>query len=215
MTGVLGKTGLLLAVLALVAPVAGAQDTIGIYIEDDDGLDRAGVTKVGEPFDVVVVVNASKSGGAIEFVMTELMHLFPGVFKFSTKKVNDTPLDLGNNQQGEYLIAYGGCVDAGSFEVVRLQYYDVDGSIDDNVVLGLSGLGPESDYPSTFDGQMGYISCQDEGVILVGEPWEHDDVIDPTRIEGVVNTDGIVVLNPVGLGVTNEEASVSTLKTRF
>jgi hypothetical protein len=199
---------------AVVSPVA-AQNTIAIYADFGDGLDPAGVTKVGEPFDVVVIAETDLGIAGIEFVMTELMHLHSGVFKVATRKFNDTPLDLGDNQQGEYLMALGGCSDPGTNEMVRVRYYDVDGSLGDNVVLSLSGFGPENSRPSTFHGHMGYVDCDTRGFVLTPKPWEYDNGVDPSLIDGVENTDGVVVLNPAGIGVPTGKASVSGLKSRF
>lgn len=199
----------------LVAMPAAAQDYIGVRADFGGGLEPVGVTKTGEPFDVVVVMHPSHDSAAAEFVITELMNLFPGVFKFQTTRINNTPLDLGNNQQGEYIIAYGVCVESSRYEAVRIRYFDVDGSIGRNVVLEVGGLGPDASFPSTFGGEPGYVDCADAKHTLRGLPWEADTGIDPMLIEGVTSTDGIMVLNPDGISVDAEATSVGALKTRF
>lgn len=211
-------TGLLLVLsVAVLAGAASAQDTIGIYADfgEGGGLESAGITKPGTPFDIVVVADPSEDHGAMEFVMTELMHLYGGVFKYSTHKINDTTLDLGDNQAGEYLMAYG-CTPAGEQEMVRIRYYDLNGEIGENVVLQLSGFGPDASKPSSFDGGMGYASCAMGKVELTAVPWDVASTqMDPARIPGIASTDGIVVLNPAGLSVPNDGSSMGLLKSRY
>ena len=63
--------------------------------------------------------------------------------------------------------------------------------------------------------QPGYISCNAAQDVwaLAPEPWD-DDSIDPTQIEGVTTTDGLLVLNP-SQTVPNEDDTFSALKTRY
>lgn len=206
---------LILAAGSLLAGSAQAQDTIGIYADFGEGLAPSVITKPGTPFDVVIVTTTDKPSCASEFVMTELIHLYAGVFKLQTDKINNTPLDLGDNQMGEYLLAYMGCVEEGAQEVIRIRYYDVDGELGNNVVLQLRGLQPGDTMPSTFDGQMGYVSDDEDARVLTGEPWDMASGLDPTLIPGVESTNGMMVLNPAGISVAGEFSSVSTLKSRF
>lgn len=211
-------TGVLAVIVAgaLVGTPVLAQDTIGIYADFGEGLESAGITKPGTPFEIVVVASPSQDHAAMEFVMTELMHLYAGVFKYTTSKINDTSLDLGDNQVGEYLMAYG-CMPAGESEMVRVRYYDVTGEIGENVVLALSGFGPDASKASSFDGGIGYAGCVGnlELYDLVAEPWDAASEFDPSRIPGVESTDGILVLNPAGLSVPVADASVGTIKSRY
>jgi hypothetical protein len=203
--------------LALVAGLlvpAQAQDTIAIYIDDPvNGLSRYGDTVQGQPFDIVVVTETSQSSCASEFIVTELLVVTPGVFKLSTNKINNTQLDLGDNSVGEYLIAYAGCVASGPQEIVRVQYGDFGGVVGADVVLSIRGFQPGDSQPSSFGGQMGYITPTDDGIVLAPAPWTDGDVIDPTKDPNVDSADGVCVLNAVAL--PNETESVSSLKARF
>ena len=205
------------AVIACVITPAQAQDTIGLYADFGDAgeLSRSIITKPGTPFDVVVVTKADRGSSAIEFIMTELVWIYPGVFKVSTAKVNDTKLDIGDNDVGEYVIAYATCVNSGTTEVARVRYHDVSQSIGPNVVLSLRGLGPGDSWPSTFDGDMGYVDCDYSKFVLTPEPWDDSSNVDPTRIAGLESTDGILVLNPEGLSVPAAVKSMGTLKSQF
>lgn len=207
---------LILAAGSLLAGSAQAQDTIGIYADFGEGLAPSVITKPGTPFDVVVVAHTDESSAAMEFVMTELIHLYAGVFKLKTDKINNTPLDLGDNQMGEYLMAYRPCPGPGPTEMVRIRYYDLEGEIGENVVLQLRGFQPGDSKPSTFDGQPGYVTCESyEARVLTGVEWDDSSGIDPMLIPGVESTDGIVVLNPVGISVAGEFTSVGAIKSRF
>jgi hypothetical protein len=203
--------------LALVAGLflpAQAQDTIAIYFDDPvSGLARYGNTVQGQPFDLVVVTETSQSSCAGEFVMTELLVVTPGVFKLSTVKINNTQLDLGDNAVGEYLMAYAGCVASGPQEIVRINYGDFGGVIGSDVVLQIRGFEPGDSQPSSFNGQMGYITPTDDGIVLSPAPWTDGDIIDPTKDANVDSADGVCVLNAVAL--PNETESVSSLKARF
>ena len=204
--------------LALVAGVfapAQAQDTIAIHF--DDGL-GGGVQRFGNtgatPFNIVVITETSENSSAAEFVISELRVLFPGVFALATTKINNTPLDLGNNAIGEYVLAYTGCVPSGVAEIVRIQYGDFSGLITNDVILQIRGLQPGDSVESTFGGEMGYIDCVDQGRTLSPAPWPSGTNIDPTKgPSGVPSGDGVCVLNADT--VPNESDSVSSLKARF
>jgi hypothetical protein len=204
--------------LALVAGVfapAQAQDTIGIFFDDGvgGGLSRFGTTGAA-PFNIAVFTATDEPSSAAEFVITELRVLFPGVFALATTKINNTPLDLGKNEVGEYLMAYAGCVPAGVAEIVRVQYGDFSGLIGNDVILQIRGFQPGDSQGSTFGGEMGYIDCNDTGHLLSPEPWPSDTNIDPTKgPNGVASGDGVCVLNADT--VPNELDSVSSLKARF
>jgi hypothetical protein len=129
--------------------------------------------------------------------------------------VNDTNLDLGDNDVGEYVMAYAACVDAGITEVVRVRYQDISKSIGSNVVLSLRGLGPGDSWPSSFGGDLGYVDCSDTKWVLTPEPWDDSSDVDPTRISGLDSTDGILVINPEGISVPAVVSSRGALKSRF
>jgi hypothetical protein len=206
----------LVGIGCVIAP-AQAQDTIGLYADFGEGgeLSRSIIVKPGTPFDVVVVTSTDHESSAIEFIMTELVWIYSGVFKVSTTKVNDTLMDLGDNDVGEYLVAYGGCVDAGTTEIVRVRYANVRQPIGPNVVLSLRGFGPGDNWPSSFGGQIGYADCDMSKFVLTPEPWDDSSNVDPTRISGLESTDGILVLNPEGLSVPAAARSMGTLKSQF
>ena len=120
----------------------------------------------GAQFNLAVVLEAGSESSAAEFVMTELLVVAPGVFKLNTTKINNTQLDLGNNAVGEYLMAYAGCVASGPQEIVRINYGDFGGVIGSDVVLQIRGFEPGDSQPSSFNGQMGYITPTDDGIVL-------------------------------------------------
>ena len=203
--------------VALVAGVfapAQAQDTIAIYFDTGSTLQRYGTTPAGAPFDLVVITDTSENSCASEFVMTELLIATPGVFKLATTKVNNTPLDLGNNALGEYVLAYSGCVGSGVQEIVRVQYGDFGGFVGNDIIMTIRGLQPGDTVGSTFGGLMGYIDPVDGNHVLDPLPWPAGTNIDPTKgPNGVPSGDGVCVLNADT--VPNESHSVSSLKAQF
>ena len=129
-------------VLVLAVPAA-AQDTIGLYFDEPvSGLQRYGYTIPGQPFEIVALIRSDSPGASMEFVMTELAVAFPGVFKLSTTKINNTPIDGGDNSLGEYVLDYSACVEPGVLEVVRVQYGDFSGVLANDIVLWCRGLQP-------------------------------------------------------------------------
>lgn len=191
--------------------------TIGLYLsEGDNDLNRAGVTKVGEPFELVVKIDTGVESEAVMFQMTELNLLYPGIFKVSTWIYNESIFDLGRNDIGEYVFPYGGeCAPAGGVIVTRVGYVDVTGELDDDIPLWVHGLEEDQIHLPVLGTQPGYLACNatQDTWALAPEPWD-DDSFDPTQIEGVTNTDGLLVLNP-SLLVPNEGSSFSALKTRY
>jgi hypothetical protein len=151
----------LVSVLILSVLVAGAaqgQGTIGLYGDTGSGLSRTIDPIILTPFDIVALMEEVLIGSGAEFVMTELSMEYPGVLKIGTRKINNTPLDLGDNARGEYLIAFGACIWAPT-EIVRVTYLDVAGLIPRDVVLQLRGFEPGDSQPSTFNGRPGFIDC--------------------------------------------------------
>ena len=205
---------LTLALVACVIAPAQAQDTIGLYADSGSGLSRFINTTPGVPFELAVLTKTADPSAAAEFVMSEILVLFPSVFKLSTVKVNNTPLDLGDNSLGVYIMAYSGCVGGGTTEVVRVQYGDFGGVIGTDVILKMRALNPDgSDGFSSFDGTMGFVDCSDIAHILTPEPWPAGTNIDPTKDVDTDTADGVAVLN-ADL-VPNEVTSMGTLKSRF
>lgn len=213
----LSKVVPFLLILAMMSGAAWAQDTIGLYADfgDGDGLARALVPKVGEPFDVVVVMKADSGSEYIEFVMTELAPFYSGVFKYSTTRINGVTVDLGNDNFGGHAFGFGSCVDSGEHEVLRVRYFDVDGSLEPNVVLSLRPFEAADGVAAHFEGTMGYSDCAGRDVALAPEPWDGESGFDPTRIAGLESTDGILVLNPDGLTVAAGPQTIGLLKGRF
>ncbi len=200
-----------LAVVGCGAVSAQAEDTISLYGNSQGWLSRI-ITTGQVPFEIVAVMKTSEPSSAAEFIMDELMLLVPGVFKLSTTKVNNTSLDLGDNSVGEYMMDFAGCVGAGTFEVVRVQYGDFGSAIGADVVLSIRGFGDGDSQPSGFGGEMGYVDCLDGKHVLAPEPWDDFDLFDPTRLPEVDSADGVVVLNgetPVG------KSSIGILKAQF
>lgn len=207
---------LALAVLGIALPAA-AQDTIALYADFGDGgeLSRALITKEGEPFDVVVVTRTDHDSGYIEFQMTELPQLYPGVFKYTTTRIGGGTVDFGDQDQGIHAFGYPECARAGTQEVLRVRYSDVSGSLPSNVVLTVGPTFADGNYHPHFPGELGYVDCSHVDHGLTPEPWDAETGMDPGLIAGVESTDGILVLNPDGLSVPNEDASVGALKGRY
>jgi hypothetical protein len=211
---------LVVAVVLTSMPAAAelpSRGTIGLYLDLSDGndLSRAGTPKVGDPFELVVVTEAQTSAGAAVFSITELNLLYPGVFKVSTWRFNDSNMEMADNDQGEYAFAYMGCFPAGREQVLRVGYVDVNGDLPEDVVLRVSGIAGDQLHAPALEGAPGYVDCEvDEIFALDPEPWDESSNVDPTLIEGVGTTDGLAVLNP-SLRVPVAESSMSTLKAMY
>lgn len=212
---------LLSLALSMVAATACAErpanGTIGLYLDDQNGndLSRAGVVKKGQPFELVVRIDSDSESSALVFQMTELNLLYPGVFKVSTWKYNETIFDLGRNDIGEYAFAYADvCAQTGGVDMVRVGYAHVSGPFPNDVVLYVHGIPDDTLHLPVLEGAPGYIDCgTDETWALAPEPWV-DQSYDPTIIPGVTSTDGLLVLNPAHM-VPVGSVSLSVLKTRF
>ncbi|RKZ13517.1 hypothetical protein DRQ53_13200 [bacterium] len=207
-----GVLFLALVACAFAPATVQAQETIGTYFNEGGALQRYGTTVQGTPFEIAVLINTSSDGDAAEVVMTELKVLFPGIFKLGTTKINGTNLDLGDNDVGEYLIAFGACL-VGPFELVRINYGDFAGEIGTDVIIQLRGFQPGDTRPSSFGGEPGFVTCAKIKTVLALEPWVDGDIIDPTKLPSIDSSDGVCVLN--ALLVPNEAASVGSLKARF
>lgn len=213
----INKLSAIVFALALVACVATpavvqAQDNIGVYFNDAGTLRRYGTTS--QTFDVAVVAKCDDGSVAGEFVIRELLVDVPGVFKINTVKINNTPLDLGNNAVGEYLLAYTICVPAGPVELVRVTYFDAGSAVPNDYIIWIRGFQPGDSRPSSFMGVPGYVDCAQHKLPLTLEPWVDGDKIDPTKGPfGVANSDGVAVLN--ALTTPTVGGSIGAMKARF
>jgi hypothetical protein len=193
-------------------PVAG---TIGLYLsEDGNDLSRSGIVKQGDPFELVVSIDTDVESIAVVFQMTELNLLYPGVFKVSTWKYNDSIFGLGRNDLGEYAFPYGSaCAPAGGVVVLRVGYAHVSGDLPNDIPLYIGGIPNDELHLPVLAGAPGYIDCgSDTSWSLALEPWS-DESIEPERV-GITETDGLLLLNP-SEAVPVDGGSVSLLKTRY
>ena len=163
-------------------------------------------------FQVNVTLDAAGEGSsAAEFVLTELLLINPGIFKLSTVKINNTPLDLGDNSVGEYVMAFGGCEAGGApINMVVLTYGTFGGVPPTDTVLELRGLQPGDSVESTFGGELGFIDCADNGY-----PVQMGGTDGGITGSGVVFPDGSCVLNPTPIAVPTVDGSVGQLKAQF
>jgi hypothetical protein len=169
----------LILMLCLVGPAQGFwTGRIGLYGDTGSGLSRTIEPAIGIPFDIVANVDEVLVMAAAEFVMTDLAMEYPGVFKLATFKVNNTPLDPGDNARGEYVLAFGGCVRE-NFEAVRVTYLDIGGFVGSDAVLSLRGFEAGDTQPSSFNNRMGFIDC-----IFTGGGKHLLDVTTPGLITG-------------------------------
>ena len=205
-----------LVVLMALPTIAFAQ-TMAVSADPDGAAGTGPFTQVfdspvGVGFDLVVWMDtAGEPSSAAEFVVTELLVATPGVFKLGTIKINNTPLDLGDNARGEYLLAFGGCeVPSAELLMVRVTYGDFSGVIGADVVMSLRGLQPGDSQPSTFFGELGFVDCSDQPFVATmgGADGGFTGA-------GVNFPDGGLVLNPTPLVVPTVDNSVGQLKARF
>lgn len=185
---------ILLLSLLLIATPASALETIGAYVDVGGGNVRYADTPIGTPFDIVVIQKSELPAGATEFSVTELQQLYPGVFKINVLRANNSGLDLGNNDIGEYVIAFGDRLDA-PIELVRVTYLDVGGLIEDNVVLNVGGnieilTGCTGVQSPCYAGYTGPAITDVELRSLYAEP--------PSLVtgDGVPVPEGAAILNP-------------------
>ena len=166
----------------------------------------------GAQFNLEVVLDTGGEGSsAAEFVMTELLLVAPGVFKLGTVKINNTPLDLGDNAVGEYVLAFQGCVAGGApVTMVTLTYGTFGGPVPADTAITLRGLQPGDSVESTFGGELGFIDCADNGY-----PVQMGGTDGGITGSGVVFPDGSCVLNPTPIAVPTVDGSVGQLKAQF
>jgi hypothetical protein len=156
-----------LLALSLLPSTALANATMAIWADTGVGLSPELTTQTGVNFTIVVTLDSDgESAQAAEFVITEPRDVFPGIFAIETRKINDTPLDLGQNSLGEYVLAFVDCEPPDSqIEMVRITYADFSGVIGGkSAVLTLRGLQIGDSVPSSFNGSPGFITCSDDSI---------------------------------------------------
>jgi len=162
------KTVLSLLLTALLFPAtAGAGATMALWADTGMSLSPELTTRPGVAFTVVVTLDSDgDDAAAAEFVITDIREAFPGVFATGTKKIYDTPLDLGQNELGEYMMAFTKCAPPNDrIEMVRITYMDFSGVIGSrSAVLTLRGFQVGDTQPSSFNGSPGFIAC--DGVTM-------------------------------------------------
>ena len=193
---------LALALVATLVPVAAtAGPSMAIWSGEAGSLSTDLTTVTDRPLDVVVTLDSDgHDSAAAEWVMTDLRAEFPGVLFLETIKINNTALDLGINDIGEYLIAFGNCEPPGDrVELVRITYADFHGAIGStSIVMGLRGFESGDSQPSTFGGLPGFVDCQE---YIYAAPM------------GGNSADGALCVNCYSPPPT--ESSVTELKSKF
>ena len=164
----------------------------------------------GAQFNLEVVLEAGSESSAAEFVMTELLIVAPGVFKLGTVKINNTPLDLGDNALGEYVLAFQGCVPNAPQTLVTLTYGTFGGPVPADTAITLRGLQPGDSVESTFGGEIGFIDCSDGGFVV-----QMGGTDGGVTGAGVEFPDGSCMINGTPIVVDNEASSVGALKATF
>lgn len=155
----------LLTFTFLLPGLALAGPTMAIWADNGLGLSPELTTQAGVNFTIVVTLDSDGDDAmAAEFVITDPRQVFPGLFAIETKKINDTELDLGQNDLGEYVMAFKACAPPDDrIEMVRITYADFSGVIGSkSALLTLRGLQIGDTQPSTFQGSPGFIECDQE-----------------------------------------------------
>lgn len=153
---VLAAVALVLATPALASP------TMAVWADTGGGLLSDLTIEGDQPFDVVVTLDTDgHDAAAAEWVMTELRLEYPGLFAIAVQKINDTPLDLGVNDIGEYLMAFATCAPSDDrLELLRITYADLGGVVGTKAALvTIRGFQAGDTQPSSFSGQPGFVDC--------------------------------------------------------
>ena len=207
----------LLSATLAVALVFGASSAFAQTMMVSGGVTGSGTDSqvldlVGPQFDIIVRLDpVGSASSAAEFVMTELLNEVPGIFKLSTAKILNTPLDLGDNTQGEYILAFGECVaPIGMVELVRVGYGAFGGPVPNDTVVTLRGFQPGDSQPSSFNGELGFVDCNDNKFVTALGGADGG-----VTGSGVVFPDGGMVINATPLAVSNDGGSMGQLKARF
>lgn len=207
-------TATLAVALVFGATSAVAQNmTMAVSVKVGTEYQQVATVVTGAPFTIAVWGNTDGiSTSAAEFVVTELLQTYAaGMFKTGTVKILNTPLDLGNNSLGEYLLAFGACVPASpQLELVAVNYFPFASVIAPDTVMNLRGFQPGDTRPSSFFGSVGFVDCvQTKITASVGGV---DGGYTGTLVEFA---DGLCVLNATPMVVDNDEASFGQIKARF
>lgn len=151
-----------LAAMLLPGRAAVASPGMAVWADQGSGLQENLTIDDDQPFDLVVTLDSDgHDAAAAEFVITELRLAYPGLFVLATSKINDTPLDLGQNDIGEYLMAFTECeIASDRIEMVRITYADLAGVVGTkSVLVTLRGFRAGDTQPSSFSGQPGFVDC--------------------------------------------------------
>ena len=206
-----------LLVLALIPTPALAQ-TMAVSVDPDRTPGGAPLVQVFDvtisvAFDVVVWLDsAGHPGQAVEFVVTDLAEIVPGVFKISTVTIGN-PIDLGLEfpAPGEFALVYGECVAANNqLELARITYADFTGVLGMDQVMTVRGFQPGDSVPSTFGGQPGFVDCDDALVSC-----EMGGTAGGVTGSGVTFPAGALILNATPLVVPTGDGSIARLKAKF
>ncbi len=211
------KNGIVAGLLILlICPAAASAQTMAVSVDPDRTPGDAPLvqvfdTVVSVAFDVVVWLDtAGHDGQAAEFVVTDLAELVPGVIKLSTVTIGN-PIDLELPVPGEFALVYGECVAANSqLELARITYVDFTDVLGLDQVMTVRGFQPGDTRPSTFDGQPGFIDCDDTLVAC-----EMGGTTGGISGSGVVFPPGGLILNPTPLVVPVGDGSMGQMKAMF
>lgn len=146
--------------ISVVSPVENT-DTIALYLDVGAGAVRYAQVPFGTVFDVIVITDTQESSAAGEFVLTDVANLMPSVFRLSVTKINNSNLDLGDNNVGEYFLGYSGCVPPGPAEIVRIRYGVFVEEVPSDFLLTVRGFQSGNSQPSSFGGEPGYVDCNE------------------------------------------------------
>ena len=205
-----------LAILALSAPAI-AQPHFTIWADDDGFLVSAfTVPPSPDEFDVVVTLDSDgHQSAAAEWVMTWLPTVAPGVFHTGTASIalplsiNCGARTLSTCSPGEVLFAFGCRPASGQLELVRYSFMDVSGVVPPDTVIALRGYQPGDTMPSSFDGQPGFVDCNDVAV-----PGEMGGTPGGRTLSGVEFPPGSLILNPT-LPLPSASTSFGMIKAQY
>ena len=189
--------------------------TLSLAVDDQGTYTRSYHATVGEEFDVVTLANTDGNDVlAGEWVQTDLLGAVPGVFKLQTTRLCNTCDYFGGypGGPGEYRESFGACRPASeALEILRIKYLPIDGFEADDFVLSIRGLEPGDTWPSSFDGEPGFVDCANAklpATVERGDAWQTGS--------GVVVPSGALVLDPTPpLVVGSSELPLSHLKVRY
>lgn len=203
--------------VALNSPALAQHPTMAVSADAGSQLVQWYDTPTSTSFDLVVWVDTlGEQAKAAEFVMTDLTQAVPGVLKVGTTKINAATLDVGDNSVGEYVFLFGDlnawlcAAPSPQLEIVRVEYLDSSGLIGRDVLVNLRGLQTGDSVPGSFQGEPGFIDCQD-----VKHPCRVGGADGGYTNTGLLVPDGTTVLNPTVGFVAGEVSSMGLQKARF